>query len=93
MKMAAGIDIYYQLGKRIVYLRKKKKMYCLDLALAADMNRNYLNDLENGRRNPTLKVLRKIAIALEIDLSELFIGIRDYSLPSDSIKPTTSSIK
>lgn len=78
-----SIDIYHQLGKRIVYLRKQKKMSCFDLALEADINKNYLNDLENGRRNPTLKILRKIAIALEIDLSELLSGIRDYTLPND----------
>lgn len=83
--MIKTIDIYHQLGKRIVYLRTKKKMSSLDLAIIADINRNYLNDVENGRRNPTLKILRKIAIALEIDLSELFVGIRDYSLPGDNI--------
>ena len=83
--MIKTIDIYHQLGKRIVYLRTKKKMSSLDLAIVADVNRNYLNDVENGRRNPTLKILRKIAIALEIDLSELFVGIRDYSLPGDNI--------
>ena len=42
-----------------------------------------INDLENGRRNPSLMILRKVAIALDIDLSELFIGIRDYSLSND----------
>ena len=84
--MISSIDIYHQLGKRIVYLRNKKKMSSLDLSLEAGINRNYLNDLENGRRNPTLKILKKIAIALEIDLSELFSGIRDYTLPGDNIK-------
>ena len=58
-------------------------MSSLDLAVASSVNKNYLNDLENGRRNPTLKILRRIAIALEIDIAELFIGIRDYSLKSD----------
>lgn len=84
--MMNNIDIYHQLGKRIVYLRNKKGMSCLDLSLEAGINRNYLNDLENGRRNPTLKILRQISIALEVDLSELFIGIRDYILPTDSLK-------
>ena len=79
-------DIYRQLGKRIVYLRKKKKMSSFDLSLEAEINKNYLSDLENGRRNPTLKVLRKIAIALDIDLSELFAGIRDYSITKDNFK-------
>lgn len=84
--MIESIDIYHQLGKRIIYLRKKKKMSSLDLSLEAGINKNYLNDVENGRRNPTLKILRQIAIALEIDLSELFVGIRDYILPGDNIK-------
>ena len=79
-------DIYKQLCKRIVYLRKKKKMSSFDLSLEAEINKNYLSDLENGRRNPTLKVLRKIAIALDIDLSELFAGIRDYSITKDNFK-------
>ena len=77
------IDIYHQLGKRIVHLRKQRKLSSLDLALDAGVNKNYLSDLENGRRNPTLKVLRKIAIALDIDLTELFAGIRDYSISKD----------
>lgn len=79
-------DIYYLLGKRIVYLRKKKKMSSLDLAIQSGINKNYLSDLENGRRNPSLKILRKIAIALEIDLSNLFEGVRDYTLASDETK-------
>lgn len=84
--MTKNFDIYYQLGKRIVYLRKQKNLSSLELAIESGINKNYLNDLENGRRNPSLKILRKIAIALEIDLSELLIGIRDYSLPSDRLR-------
>ena len=79
-------DIYKQLGKRIVYLRKKKKMSSFDLSLESGVNKNYLSDLENGRRNPTLKILRRIAIALDIDLSELFTGIRDYTITKDNFK-------
>ena len=83
--MIKGLDIYQQLGKRIVYLRKKKKMSSLDLAIEAGINKNYLNDLENGGRNPTIMILRKISIALDIDIAELFTGIRDYMLPGEKI--------
>lgn len=76
--MFQEIDIYHQLGKRIVYLRKKRKLSSLELASIAEVNRNYLSDLERGQRNPTLKILRKIAIALNVDLSDLFAGISDY---------------
>lgn len=67
-----------QLGMRIVYLRKKKGMSQEDLALEANINTNYLSDLENGRRNPTLRILEKIAIALEIDVSELLKGCKSF---------------
>lgn len=64
-----------QLGMRIRYLRGLKNMSQEDLALEANVNKNYLSDLENGRRNPSLEILEKIAIALHISLSELFRGV------------------
>ena len=70
------MNILIQLGMRIRYLRKQKKMSQLDLALESDINRNYISDLEKGRRNPTILILNKIAIALNTDLSNLFKGIQ-----------------
>ena len=70
------MNILIQLGMRIRYLRKQKKMSQLDLSLESGVNRNYISDLEKGRRNPTVLVLDKIANALNIDLSNLFKGIQ-----------------
>ena len=70
------MNILIQMGMRIRYLRKQKKMSQLDLSLESDVNRNYISDLEKGRRNPTILVLNKIAIALNTDLSNLFKGIQ-----------------
>ena len=64
-----------QLGMRIRYLRRKLHLSQEDLAFYAKINKNYLSDLENGRRNPSLEILEKIAIALNISLAELFKGI------------------
>ncbi len=69
------ITVNEQLGKRIVYLRSKKGWSQLDLALESNINKNYICDLENGRRNPSLKVLERLAIAFDIDLESLFKGI------------------
>ena len=85
------MNIYIQLGKRIAYLRKKKKMSQLDLALISDINKNYISDLERGRRNPSLMILSRISNALNIDMSTLLQGIKDYSL--EDIVSTISSIK
>lgn len=69
------MTINKQLGARIRYLRQQKNMTIEDLALEANVNRNYLGDLERGMRNPTLSILNRIAIALGIGLSTLFEGI------------------
>ena len=71
-----------QLGYRIRYLREEKGLSIEALALEADINRNYLGDLERGTRNPTVVVLNKIAKALEIDLSTLFEGIIEFVIKS-----------
>lgn len=63
------------LGKRIRTLRLKKGWNQEALAFEAHINKNYISDLERGMRNPSLTILRKISHALEISLSELFIGI------------------
>lgn len=67
-----------ELGMRIRYLRTNKKMSQEDLALEAEVNKNYLSDLERGNRNPTLKILDKIAKALDVDLSTLMKGIGKF---------------
>ena len=71
------MTINKQLGYRIRYLRQNKGLSIEALALEAEINRNYLGDLERGMRNPTVVVLNKIAKALDVDLSTLFEGIKD----------------
>ena len=71
------MTINKQLGYRIRYLRTQKGLSIEALALEAEINRNYLGDLERGMRNPTLIILNKIAKALDIDLPTLFEGIKE----------------
>lgn len=72
------MNVNKQLGMRIKYLRSLKKWSQEDLALEADINKNYLSDLERGERNPTVMVLNKISIAFGITLEELFKGIDNF---------------
>jgi transcriptional regulator with XRE-family HTH domain len=65
----------YQLGKRIVYLRQQRQWSQLDLSIHSNVNKNYLSDLEQGRRNPTLKILNRLCVAFSISLQDLFKGI------------------
>ena len=64
-----------QLGKRIEYLRKQKGWSQEDLSLESNVNKNYICDLENGRRNPSLMILVRISRALKVSLQTLFQGI------------------
>lgn len=70
------MNLYHQTGKRIRYLRVQRGWSQLTLALEANINPNYLSDLERGRRNPSLKVLGQLTDALGVDLSSLFKGIK-----------------
>ncbi|MCH5180649.1 MAG: helix-turn-helix transcriptional regulator [Erysipelotrichales bacterium] len=69
------LSTYSQLGKRIEYLRKQKGWSQEDLSLESNVNKNYICDLENGRRNPSLMILVRISRALKISLQTLFQGI------------------
>ena len=69
------MTIQVQLGMRIKYLRTLRKWSQEDLALESNINKNYICDLENGRRNPTVEILERLCQAFGITFSELFKGI------------------
>jgi len=70
-----SLTVYSQLGKRIAYLRLEKNMSQLQLSLEAKISKNYVSDLENGRRNPTLNVLYRLSKGLGVTLEELLRGV------------------
>lgn len=76
MKKDEGLEsVLLQLGKRICYLRTLKGMTQLDLSVEAETTTSYLSDVERGKRNPSVKVLHRIATVLGVTLEELFRGI------------------
>lgn len=60
-----------KLGENLRRLRLKKKLSQGDLSKTLNVNRAYISNIENGRMNPTLSTLEKIARALGISSSEL----------------------
>ena len=72
------MTIEKQLGMRIRFLRKQQNLSIEDLSLEAGINKNYLSDLERGTRNPSLKILSRIAKALKISISELTKAIEEF---------------
>lgn len=73
------MEINEALGHKVRELRKKRKWSILDLSLRANIHRNYLGDLENGRRNPTLEVIERLAKSFNMSISELTFGIEIIS--------------
>ena len=57
--------------QNIVEIRRKKGWTQERLAFESDVSKAGLCDIESGKRNPTVKTLEKLAIALEIPLSKL----------------------
>jgi len=62
-------------GRRIRELRKKKGWSQEYLADEAEMHRSYMWGIEQGRRNPSLRNLTRIADALGVAVSALFEGL------------------
>ncbi|OHA30462.1 MAG: DNA-binding protein, partial [Candidatus Taylorbacteria bacterium RIFCSPHIGHO2_12_FULL_42_34] len=55
-----------KLGGNLRKLRLKKNMSQGDLATVLGVDRAYISNIENGRMNPTLSTLEKVAKALRI---------------------------
>lgn len=69
--------ILVNIGKTIVKLRKIHKFSQEDLAEAADMHRTYLSEIEGGKRNPTILVLKRIVDAFELDMANFFVMVEE----------------
>lgn len=66
------VNINEKLGKRIRALRRAQKMTQEDLSYEAKIDYSYLNEIESGKRNPSVKRVNAIAKALKVPVSELF---------------------
>lgn len=56
--------IQKKLGEKIRILRKQKDLSQQQLAELTRMDLTSINEVENGRRNPSLRTINKIARAL-----------------------------
>ena len=65
-------DLERQLGERIKHLRISVSMSQEELSFRSGLHRNYISDVERGRRNISLKALNKLAKGLGITLRDLF---------------------
>ena len=60
-----------QLGQNMKRIRAKKGMSQGDIARALDVDRGYISNIENGKKNPTIATIQKLANALGVSADEL----------------------
>jgi transcriptional regulator with XRE-family HTH domain len=66
------MDVRRVIGLNITKRRKALGLSQEDLGFEADLHRTYISGVEQGVRNPTVTVLKKIADALKIGPGALF---------------------
>lgn len=71
-------EIRVAYGKAIRSIRQNKKISQEELAERCGLHRTYVSDVELGKRNVSLENIDKIARALQIKKSEIFIEVEHY---------------
>ena len=61
------MDLCGRLGANVRRYRKEAGQSQEALADAAGVARSYMSDVERGARNPTLKIVERIALSLQIE--------------------------
>lgn len=65
------MDIDQAFGLALRSQRTKRKWSQTDLALRADVDRNYISLIELGKNSPSVRMLYKLCDALDVRPSEL----------------------
>jgi transcriptional regulator with XRE-family HTH domain len=66
------MEILQSFGLRIKTLRQKQTISQEKLAEMADLHRTYINLVESGKRNISLRNINKLSKALGVSLEDLF---------------------
>lgn len=64
-----------KLGKAIIQLRKERNLSQETFAYESGIDRRYMSDIENGKRNISLDILERIAAKLNLPISGLFLVV------------------
>ncbi len=70
--MEMNYDIEKRFGAKLAYVRKAKKLSQMKLAEKVDMNFNYIGQIERGEANVTIKTMKLLADALDVEIKTLF---------------------
>lgn len=65
------MDVVQLLGANVRRYRKLRGMTQEQLAHEVEMERSYVSDLERGTRNPSVRALGRLALALSVEPRDL----------------------
>lgn len=68
-------DLLFKLGKRIKFYRNEINVSQEKLAELTNLDRSYINGIENGKRNVSFLVLYRIAKVLNVSFTDLLKDI------------------
>jgi transcriptional regulator with XRE-family HTH domain len=68
-------DIKRQFGERVRKLRKKRDWKLVELSVETGLGRVFLSNLENGKHEPKLGTIKKLANAFGLTVSQLTRGM------------------
>lgn len=68
-------DIRRQFGERVRKLRKKRDWKLVELSVETGLGRVFLSNLENGKHEPKLGTIKKLANAFGLTISQLLRGM------------------
>lgn len=69
-------DIRERFGTAVKFRREELGLTQEELAERAGIHRTYLSDIERGGRNPSLVNIERLSLALDLELSSLFLRAR-----------------
>lgn len=70
------MDVRKRIGWNLRRLRLARKVTQESFANDSGFDRGYISGVERGVRNPSALVLDRLALALDVDIAELFDGAK-----------------
>ncbi len=68
----SNMEIKEKFGQKVKELREQKGFSIEQLANISNVDRNYISDIEKGKRNVSIEIMEKIILALDTDFMTFF---------------------
>lgn len=80
------MSINEKMGTVLRLLRRNRRLSQEAVAAGAAIDRRYLSDLENGKRNPSVEAVASLASFFGLELSEFFLLIENRGITQAALK-------